>query len=132
MTLSDNRIEPGLSMESDFTIEGGYQAMSRLLDEGAMFTAVFVGNDSMALGALTAPRQRGLHVPDDVSVVGFDGVLESAHLVPGLTTVRQDFQLLGALAVEYIIELIEKPDTPIYQRVLPPKLVIRESTRAVR
>ena len=132
MTLSDNRIEPGLSMESGFTVEGGYQAMSRLLDEGAVFTAVFVGNDSMALGALTAPRQRGLHVPDDVSVVGFDGVLESAHLVPGLTTVRQDFQLLGALAVEYIIELIEKPDTPIYQRVLPPKLVIRESTRAVR
>jgi DNA-binding LacI/PurR family transcriptional regulator len=131
-TLSDNGIEPGPSMESDFTIEGGYQAMSRLLDEGAMFTAVFVGNDSMALGALTALRQRGRHVPDDISVVGFDDVPESAHLVPGLTTVRQDFQLLGALAVEYIIELIEKPDTPIYQRVLPPKLVIRESTRAVR
>jgi DNA-binding LacI/PurR family transcriptional regulator len=67
-----------------------------------------------------------------VSVVGFDDVPESAHLVPALTTVRQDFPLLGQLAVEYIIELIEKPDTPVYQRVLPPKLVIRESTRAVR
>ena len=86
----------------------------------------------MALGAQTALRQRGLRVPDDVSVVGFDDVPESAHLVPGLTTVRQDFQLLGQLAVEYIIDLIEKPDTPVYQRVLPPKLIIRESTRPIR
>jgi DNA-binding LacI/PurR family transcriptional regulator len=132
MTLSDNGIEPGPSVESDFTIEGGYWAMSRLLDEGAVFTAVFVGNDSMALGAQTALRQRGLCAPDDVSVVGFDDVPESAHLVPGLTTVRQDFQLLGQLAVEYIIDLIEKPDTPVYQRVLPPKLIIRKSTRAIR
>jgi DNA-binding LacI/PurR family transcriptional regulator len=67
-----------------------------------------------------------------VSVVGFDDVPESAHLVPGLTTVRQDFQLLGQLAVEYIIDLIEKPETPVYQLVLPPKLIIRESTRSIR
>jgi DNA-binding LacI/PurR family transcriptional regulator len=131
-TLTEHGLATDMSIESDFTTEGGYEAMSRLLDEGAAFTAVFVGNDSMALGAQTALRQRGLCVPDDVSVVGFDDVPESAHLVPALTTVRQDFPLLGQLAVEYIIELIEKPDTPVYQRVLPPKLVIRESTRAVR
>ncbi len=130
-TLTDHGLEPGPSVEGDFTIESGYRAMSRLLDERAEFTAVFVGNDSMALGVQTALRQRGLYVPDDVAVVGFDDVPESAHLVPGLTTVRQDFQLLGQLAVEYIIDLIEKPDTPIYQRVLPPKLIIRESTRPV-
>lgn len=130
-TLSDNEIEPGPHVEGDFTIEGGYLAMARLLDEGAAFTAVFVGNDSMALGVQTALHQRGLRVPDDISVVGFDDVPESAHLVPKLTTIRQDFQLLGQLAVEYIIDLIEKPDTPIYQRVLPPKLIVRESTRPV-
>jgi DNA-binding LacI/PurR family transcriptional regulator len=132
VTLSDNGIEPGPSVEGDFTIEGGYRAMCQLLDERAAFTAVFVGNDSMALGAQTALRQRGQCVPDDISVVGFDDIPESAHLVPGLTTVRQDFQLLGQLAVEYIIDLIEKPDTPVYQRVLPPKLIIRESTQPVR
>jgi DNA-binding LacI/PurR family transcriptional regulator len=130
-TLSDNGLPPGPSVEGDFTIEGGYQAMSQLLDEKAAFTAVFVGNDSMALGVQTALREHGLRVPDDVSVVGFDDVPESAHLVPGLTTVRQDFQLLGQLAIEYTIELIEKPDTPIYQRVLPPKLIIRGSTRPI-
>jgi DNA-binding LacI/PurR family transcriptional regulator len=131
-TLSDNGIGLGPSVEGDFTIEGGYRAMSLLLDERAAFTAVFVGNDSMALGAQTALRQRGRCVPGDISVVGFDDVPESAHLVPGLTTVRQDFQLMGQLAVEYIIDLIEKPDTPVYQRVLPPKLIIRGSTRPIR
>jgi DNA-binding LacI/PurR family transcriptional regulator len=131
-TLADNGIPQGPYVESDFTIEDGYQAMCRLLDGGKEFTAVFVGNDSMALGGQTALRQRGLRVPEDISVVGFDDVPETAHLVPGLTTIRQDFQLLGQLAVEYIIDLIEKPDAPIYQRVLPPKLIIRESTRPIR
>jgi DNA-binding LacI/PurR family transcriptional regulator len=131
-TLSGNGTEPKLSIEGDFTIEGGYRAMCQLLDEGADFTAVFVGNDSMSLGAQTALRNRGWRVPDDVSIVGFDDIPESAHLVPGLTTVRQDFQLLGQLAVEYIIGLIENPSTPVYQRVLSPKLVIRESTRSIK
>lgn len=131
-TLINNDLPLGPSVESDFTTEGGYEAMSRLLDDEAAFTAVFVGNDSMALGVHTALRQRGLRVPDDISVVGFDDLPESAHLVPALTTVRQDFQLLGQLAVEYIIDLIEKPETPVYQRVLPPKLIIRESTRPPR
>ena len=131
-TLADNDLDPALSVEGDFTIEGGYRAMRQLLDQGAEFTAAFVANDSMALGAQTALRERGLRIPDDVSIVGFDDIPESAHLVPGLTTVRQDFQLLGRLTVEYIVNLIEDPDTPVYQRVLPPKLVIRESTRAIR
>lgn len=130
-TLEDNGIAPGPAIECDFTIEGGYSTMSQLLDDGAAFTAVFVANDSMALGAQTAIRERGLHIPGDISVVGFDDVPEAAHLVPGLTTVRQDFQLLGQLAIEYIIDLIEKPDTPIYQRVLPPDLIVRHSTRTI-
>jgi LacI family transcriptional regulator len=131
-TLADNGIAPGPTIESDFTIEGGFRAMSKLLDDGAEFTAVVVGNDSMAFGAQTALRERGLHVPDDISVVGFDDIPEAAHLVPGLTTVRQDFQLLGQLAIEYIIDLIEKPETPVYQRVLPPTLIVRHSTRAIK
>ena len=58
-------------MEGDFTIEGGYRAMKTLLDGGTDFTAVFVGNDSMAMGAQTALRERGLRVPDDISMVRF-------------------------------------------------------------
>jgi DNA-binding LacI/PurR family transcriptional regulator len=103
--------------------------MHQLLDMTRDFTAVFIGNDSMAIGAHTALRERGLHVPNDVSVVGFDDVPESAHFAPGLTTVRQDFHLLGRLAVEYIISMIENPETPVHQRILQPSLVVRGSTR---
>lgn len=127
-TLKANGITPGISVEGDFTIDGGYQAMNQLLNSGAKFTAVVIGNDSMAYGAHTALRTRGLRVPDDVSIVGFDDIPESAHFVPGLTTIHQDFGLLGRLAVEYIVSIIDNPDTPIYQQVLIPKLVVRGTT----
>lgn len=130
-TLKEYGLSTTLSEEGDFSIEGGYQAMSRLLDRGEPFTAVFVANDSMAFGAHTALRQRGLRVPADISVIGFDDIPEAAHFVPGLTTVRQDFYLLGRLAIEYLVSLIGDPDTPVHQRVLPPRLIVRESTRAI-
>lgn len=128
-TLEDNRIEPVASIEGNFNIEGGYAAMQNLLDEGVYFTAVFVGNDSMAMGAHTALRERGLRVPDDISLVSFDDIPEAAHFVPGLTTVQQDFHRMGRLATEFLVSMIEQPDTPIHQRVLQPKLIVRESTR---
>jgi DNA-binding LacI/PurR family transcriptional regulator len=127
-TLRDSGLPPGPSVEGDFTIESGHELMHRLLDEGADFTGVVVGNDSMALGAYTALRERGLRVPEDISIVGFDDIPESAHLVPRLTTVRQDFHLLGRLAVEYVVSMIENPDTPVHQRVLQPSLIVRDST----
>lgn len=130
-TLKEYGLSTALSEEGDFSIEGGYQAMNRLLDRGEPFTAAFVANDSMAFGAHTALRQRGLRVPADISVIGFDDIPEAAHFVPGLTTVRQDFYLLGRLAIEYLVSLIGDPDTPVHQRVLPPRLIVRESTRAI-
>jgi DNA-binding LacI/PurR family transcriptional regulator len=99
-TMKDNDLPTDQVVEGDFTIEGGYGAMIELLDSGAVFTAVFIGNDSMAMGAHTALRQRGLRVPDDMSIVGYDDIPEAAHFVPGLTTIRQDFHLLGMLATE--------------------------------
>lgn len=130
-TLRRNNLADGTSVEGDFTIEGGYQAMQTLLKINNDFTAVFVGNDSMAIGAHTALRQHGLRVPDDVSMVGFDDIPEAAHFVPGLTTVRQDFNLLGRLAIEYMVSMIDNPDIPVHQRILQPRLIIRESTRTI-
>ena len=131
-TLAENDIDPSLSIEGDFTIEGGYRAMRQLLDLNRRFSAVFVANDTMALGSQTALREQGLRIPEDISIVGFDDLPESAHFVPSLTTVRQDFALLGRLAIEYVVSLIENPDTPTYQRVLPPQLMIRNSTKPYR
>jgi DNA-binding LacI/PurR family transcriptional regulator len=99
--MRDNGLEPGPMVEEDFTIEGGYRGMCRLLEQDATFTAAFIGNDHMAIGARTALANHGLRVPEDVSIVGFDDLSESAHMLPGLTTVRQDFAMLGQLATEY-------------------------------
>lgn len=129
--MREHGLDTSLSIEGDYSIESGYSAMSCLLERGTPFTAVFVGNDSMAIGAHTALRQHGLRVPDDVSMVSFDDTPEAAHFVPALTTVRQDFRLLGRLAVEYLLNRIENPKTPIHQRVLKPELIVRESTRAL-
>lgn len=130
-TLKEAGLEMGMSVESDYSIEGGYRAMRDLLENGGDFTSVFIANDSMAFGAHTALREYGLRVPHDISIVSFDDIPESAHFVPGLTTVRQDFNLLGRMAVEYLVSLIDNPDTPIHQRVIQPKLIIRESTAAL-
>jgi DNA-binding LacI/PurR family transcriptional regulator len=131
-TLKEQGLEVGTSVEGDYSIDGGYRAMNQLLDSGAAFSALFIGNDSMAMGAHTALRERGLRVPEDISFVSFDDIPESAHFVPGFTTVRQDFQMLGRLAVEYVVSMIENPETPVYQRVLVPKLIVRGTTRRLQ
>jgi len=130
-TMQEHGLDTSLSVEGNYSIEGGYDAMKRLLQQTDDFTAVFAANDAMAFGANTALRERGLRVPDDISVVGYDDVPEAAHFVPALTTVRQDFQLIGRLVVDYILEMVNDPKTPIHQRVLQPELVIRESTRRI-
>lgn len=121
-----------LSIEGDYSLDGGYRAMTELLRKDAKFTAVFIGNDSMAIGAHTALREAGLYSPDDVSIVSFDDIPEATHFIPALTTVKQDFQLLGRLAVEYLVSMIGNPHPAIHQRVLQPELIIRDSARALK
>ncbi len=131
-TLLAAGLEPGPSVEGDWTARSGYEAAKRLLAQGARFTGLVVGNDQMALGALSALHEHGLRVPEDVSVVGFDDVPEAAYFSPPLTTVRQNFAALGEQSVEYLITLVEKPDTPVHQRVLYPQFIERQSTRPPR
>lgn len=126
-TLHRAGLTPGLSVEGDWTAEGGFRAALRLLDEGAVFSGLVVGNDQMALGAIRALRERGLRVPEDVSVVGFDDIPEAAYFEPPLTTVCQNFAALGEQSVEYLVSLIDNPLTPVHQRVLRPQLIERHS-----
>lgn len=122
-------LQPGPSFEGDWTARSGYKAARALLAGHADFTALVVGNDQMALGAMAALRERGLRVPEDVSVVGFDDIPEAAYFAPPLTTVRQNFAALGEQSVEYLMALIENPGTPVHQRVLYPQFVERQSTQ---
>lgn len=110
----------------DWTAEFGYRAGLDLLAD-RVFTAVFCGNDQTALGFIHACRERGIQVPEDVSVVGFDDTPESAHFAPTLTTVRQDFVEIGRGAVELL--LAELGGEPVVPRApIAPELIIRRST----
>ncbi|MFI6638278.1 LacI family DNA-binding transcriptional regulator [Streptomyces sp. NPDC050504] len=116
----------GLVEEADFTVAGGARAMTALLDRRPDLDAVFAANDLMASGALRVLRERGLRVPEDVAVVGFDdmaGVADAAD--PPLTTVRQDVEGMGRLMVRLLMRLLAGEDAaPV---VMATELVHRES-----
>jgi DNA-binding LacI/PurR family transcriptional regulator len=112
-----------------FTVEGGAAAASRLIDQGA--TAIVCGSDLMALGAIRAARQRGLEVPRDLSVVGYDDSTLIAFTDPPLTTVRQSVQAMGEAAVRALIDEIAGEPAPRAEYVFRPELVVRGSTGAV-
>lgn len=113
-------------VQGDWTPSSGYSATVSLLAGAVPFTALLCANDQMAAGALRALWERGLHVPQDVSVIGYDDTPESAHLIPPLTTVRQDFAVLGQRAFQLLREMLsgEVRESVVSQ----PELVKRAST----
>jgi DNA-binding LacI/PurR family transcriptional regulator len=127
--LQEAGITPALSLEGDWTAKSGYAAAHQLLAAGLPFTGLFASNDQMALGAMRALHEHGLRVPDDVSVVGFDDLPESAYFEPPLTTIHQDFTSLGRESAEYLNDLIDDRPTTLMQHVLSPELIVRCSTR---
>ncbi|MBN1965768.1 MAG: substrate-binding domain-containing protein [Anaerolineae bacterium] len=127
-TLADAGLTPGPSLEGDWSAQSGYQTARQLLDRGIPFTALVAGNDQMALGAIRALRERGLRIPRDVSIVGFDDIPEAIYFDPPLTTIKQDFDALGKKGIEYLMDRVGHPDAPPEQRVIYPRLVEREST----
>jgi len=110
----------------DWSAASGYE-LGRTID-ATPGTGLFVGNDQMAIGVLSALRERGLRVPADVSVVGFDDVPEAAYLLPSLTTVRQDFAALGGLIMQKVLVAVEEPENVAEDTPLATRLVIRDST----
>lgn len=131
VTLQDAGCTAGHLEEGDWTAASGYTLTRRAL-ETASFTGVLVANDQMALGALRALHEQGLRIPEDVSVVGFDGIPESAYFQPPLTTVYQDFSALGRASVKYLVNLVENSTTPRMQQILQPALITRNSSGAAK
>lgn len=109
-----------------FTLEGGRAAAGMLLDRGC--TAIVCGSDVMALGAIDLVRSRGLEVPDDVSVVGFDDSPLIAHTNPPLTTLRQPVQAMCRSAVATLLAMIDGGPTPRTEILFVPELIVRGST----
>ncbi len=118
--------------EGDFYFESGYHAMQALLDLETRPTAVFAAGDLMAVACLRAAEERGVRIPEDVALVGFDDIQLAAMVQPPLTTIRQDKIGLGTTAGEAVLRMIEQTDAPPPVTTLPVELVVRDSSRARR
>lgn len=105
--------------------DGAAEAMVRLLDRAPDIDAVFAHSDRWALGVLRALRARGIRVPDDIAVVGYDDVATAAHANPPLTTIRQDGDLVGRLLARTLVQQIETG--AVTNVSIPAELVVRES-----
>lgn len=105
----------------------GAQATEDLLAKGVPFDGLFVASDLMARGALSVLTERGLRVPEDVAVVGFDDSVAAQEARPGLTTVRQPVEEMGRSLTTTLLERIDDPGAPITARIYRPSLVVRDS-----
>jgi len=109
------------------SIQGGYEQMESLLAKGRPITAVFAAGDTMAMGAIKALKKKGLRVPQDCAVVGFDDIELSSFWEPALTTIRQPKVQIGQCAFRKLLALMRKEPLLNMQDILPYELVIRES-----
>jgi LacI family transcriptional regulator len=120
--------DPGLVAKGNFTSESGHVAAARLLSLPERPTAIFAFNDEMAVGAMRAAEERGLRIPGDLSIVGFDDVEKTEIVRPALTTVRQPLAEMGRMAVSLLTRLIERQPIEAMRVELATKLIVREST----
>jgi len=120
-------ILPGYEVSGDFEFEGGVPAMEKLLALPEPPHAVFASNDAMAVGAYQALYQRGLRVPDDVAVIGYDDIQLAQYMMPPLTTIHQPKDSLGELAVDALLHRLQDPEAEPQILVLTPELVVRQS-----
>lgn len=118
---------PEWVLEGDFTEVGGYTAMQRILELEHRPTAVFFAGDMMAIGAMKAMRDLGLEPGKDMSMIGFDDVTLASYVTPALTTIRQNREMMGRLAAQELVELIEKPDYAPRVITVQTELVVRQS-----
>ncbi len=115
-------------LQGDWSPGAGYRAAAELATRDEV-TAVFAANDQLALGLLCGLDERGIRVPEDISVVGFDDIPESEFLVPSLTTVHQDFDEVGRRGMRILMNLIAGGDVdPAASEPVEPRLVLRSSS----
>ncbi|WP_319524178.1 LacI family DNA-binding transcriptional regulator [uncultured Desulfosarcina sp.] len=120
-----------LVVEKEPTMRDGLEAMNRLMSLANRPTAVFAASDVMAFGAMAAAKEKGLAVPADVSIAGFDDIDFSAYADPPLTTIRVNGIEIGEMAIGYLLDMIENPSPQPRQICLKTDLIVRNSCRAL-
>lgn len=121
-------VNPRLQIDADTSEEMGYRATMELLKSKLQFDAIFGASDLIAIGAMKALQEHGLHVPGDVALVGFDNIPAAAYTSPPLTTIQQDTRLAGELLVDNLLQLIAGNE--ITSTLMPAKLIVRSSCGA--
>lgn len=121
-----------LTMESINTQESGYEAMRKLLESSSIPTAVFAADDLDAIGAMRAIKEKGLRIPEDISLVGFDDIQLASYTEPSLTTVRQLIFKMGTTAISLLVQLIEGKEKEPLKVELPTQLIIRKSAGEIK
>jgi LacI family transcriptional regulator, galactose operon repressor len=125
--------DPRLELPGDFGEESGFRAGESLAGQAQPPTAIFAANDAMAIGCLAALRGRGLRVPDDVSLIGFDDIPIVRYLTPALTTVQVPIAEIGGRALKRLVEMLQSGREIAKQNdVVTPTLAVRASTAAAR
>jgi DNA-binding LacI/PurR family transcriptional regulator len=122
--------EPAV-LAGDWSAASGYELGRQLADEPDL-TAIFCGNDTMALGALRALTERGLRIPQDVSVVGFDDVPDASYYMPPLSTVRQDFGEVGRQALNVLVDRMSGASAAGLRVRVDTELIVRQSAAEPR
>lgn len=123
-------VDDQLIVEGSFMEQSGVMAINILMERGRAFSAIFAANDQMAFGARLALYHKGIRVPDDVSIIGYDNQPASAYMTPPLTTIDQPAVELGEAASHNILQLIK--GQAIEKTTFPAKIVIRESVSRLR
>jgi LacI family transcriptional regulator len=121
--------DPALEIASTFLVAGGVEAGGRLLDLAEPPTAIFAFNDELAVGAMQAARARGLRIPEDLSIVGFDDVEWTRYVTPQLTTVRQPLAEMGRMAVSLLTRLVDNQSIEVLHVELATRFIVRGSTQ---
>lgn len=121
-------MEESLIIQGDFKSGSGREGLRRFLEMKSPPTAIFACNDIMAIGAMAAARERGISVPDHISIIGFDDIALASLVVPQLTTVSQPKKLLGKTGAKLLLRRIKQEQVEKEDIVLQPELIIRSST----
>jgi DNA-binding LacI/PurR family transcriptional regulator len=122
--------DPNLVRFGSYSAQSGYETMKDLLQHKPHPTALFAGNDTIALGAMAAIREHGLQIPEDIAVVGFDDIPTAPFLAPALTTIHAPAIQQGRTAIEMLLQLMQGKTPDQHRVVLEAPLVVRESCGA--
>jgi len=123
------QVNTDLIVEGDYLINSGFKLINKLIDEGNTFTAVFAGNDMMAIGVIKALKSKNIRIPEDVEVIGFDNIEISEIIEPALSTISQPAYEMGVQGAKLLIKLIEGKKLKNKNVIFEPELIIRGTTR---